>query len=210
MKTGDIFKIWGPTYLWSQSIRNRVPLINCFYNIFLEKIFFWAILTKWRPPSVIHGWNALDLTFLIVFFKRKKFTLQMSDFLWHVQADIFLLLRPFKICIKDNLYIPSSSNKKRSFCVNIAQRCTNCEWQKWKICHILGKSHQRGQNIFFASKLQNIFGINKGTFTDSMWVSRVGGVNVTGDNSISDEKGKQGYLETWIRDVLPYQIVCFF
>ena len=29
-------------------------------------------------------------------------------------------------------------------------------------------------------------------------MSGVGGVNVTGDNSISDEKGKQGYLERWI------------
>ena len=41
---------------------------------FLENIFL-IILAQWRPPSVIHGWKATDLLFMIVKRKRKNFTL---------------------------------------------------------------------------------------------------------------------------------------
>ena len=58
-------------------------------------------------------------------------------------------------------------------------------------------SPTRRKYIFCLQVVKHLWhcGANKGTFTDSMWVSGVGCVNVTGDNSISDEKGKQGYLE---------------
>ena len=45
--------------------------MGVFRPLFWRKSFLWPISTQWTPPSVIHGWKATGLLFMMV--KRKKY-----------------------------------------------------------------------------------------------------------------------------------------
>ena len=69
----DTFKFWVPAHSKVSWSRTMTAKMSVFRPLFWRKSLFWPIPTKWTPPSVIHGWKATDLLFLIV--KRKKYFL---------------------------------------------------------------------------------------------------------------------------------------
>ena len=63
-----------------------------FKAFFFRKSLFWPISVQWCPLSVIHGWKAEDLIFLMV--KRKKILiLQCVGFSRMLCTDISFILR---------------------------------------------------------------------------------------------------------------------
>jgi len=66
-------KFWVPAHSKVSWSRTMTAKISVFRPLFWRKSLFWPISTKWTPPSVIHGWKAMDLLFLMV--KRKKYFL---------------------------------------------------------------------------------------------------------------------------------------
>ena len=59
-------KFWVPAQSevgWSRTVAAK---IGVFGPLFWRKSFFWSISTQWTPPSVIHGWKAMDLSVLTV------------------------------------------------------------------------------------------------------------------------------------------------
>ena len=72
-KLGISLKLWVPANSEVRWSRTMTAKMSVFRPLFWRKSLFWPIPTQWTPPSVIHGWKATDLLFLIV--KRKKYFL---------------------------------------------------------------------------------------------------------------------------------------
>ena len=72
-KLGISLKLWVPAHSKVSWSRTMTAKMSVFRPLFWRKSLFWPIPTQWTPPSVIHGWKATDLLFLIV--KRKKYFL---------------------------------------------------------------------------------------------------------------------------------------
>ena len=66
-------KFWVPAHSKVSWSRTMTAKMSVFRPLFWRKSLFWPIPTQWTPPSVIHGWKATDLLFLMV--KRKKYFL---------------------------------------------------------------------------------------------------------------------------------------
>ena len=66
-------KFWVPAHSKVSWSRTMTAKMSVFRPLFWRKSLFWPIPTQWTPPSVIHGWKAMDLLFLMV--KRKKYFL---------------------------------------------------------------------------------------------------------------------------------------
>ena len=66
-------KLWVLAHSEVSWSRTMTAKMSVFRPLFWRKSLFWPIPTQWTPPSVIHGWKATDLIFLIV--KRKKYFL---------------------------------------------------------------------------------------------------------------------------------------
>ena len=87
-------KLWVPAHFevgWSRTVAAK---IGVFRPLFWRKSFFWPISTQWTPPSVIHGWKATDLLFMMV--KRKNYFFwpcEASDFWWRSRTDFLHDLR---------------------------------------------------------------------------------------------------------------------
>ena len=69
-KLGISLKLWVPANSEVRWSRTMTAKMSVFRPLFWRKSLFWPIPTQWTPPSVIHGWKATDLLFLIV--KRKN------------------------------------------------------------------------------------------------------------------------------------------
>ena len=63
VKVVSSLKIVGPSPLRTQLIQNRVLQNERFSGNFLEKIINTNHFDYMNPPSVKHGWKAVDLTF---------------------------------------------------------------------------------------------------------------------------------------------------
>ena len=72
-KLGISLKLWVPAHSEVRWSRTMTAKMSVFRPLFWRKSLFWPIPTQWTPPSVIHGWKATDLLFLMV--KRKKYFL---------------------------------------------------------------------------------------------------------------------------------------
>ena len=72
-KLGISLKLWVPAHSKVSWSRTMTAKMSVFRPLFWRKSLFWPIPTQWTPPSVIHGWKATDLLFLMV--KRKKYFL---------------------------------------------------------------------------------------------------------------------------------------
>ena len=72
-KLGISLKLWVPANSEVRWSRTMTAKMSVFRPLFWRKSLFWPIPTQWTPPSVIHGWKATDLLFLVV--KRKKYFL---------------------------------------------------------------------------------------------------------------------------------------
>ena len=64
-------KCWVPAHSEVSWSRTMTAKMGVFRPLFWRKSFLWPISTQWTPPSVIHGWKATDLLFMMV--KRKKY-----------------------------------------------------------------------------------------------------------------------------------------
>ena len=73
VELSDTSKIVGSSPLRSQVIQNHDRKNYCFLTTFWEKMVCFTKLTPWTPPSVIHGWKAMDLLYEMV--KRKNYLL---------------------------------------------------------------------------------------------------------------------------------------
>ena len=56
--------------------KSGLILKKLFLRLFLEKISFWLISIKWRPPLNIHCLKAMNLSFVMVVLKKSFFILQ--------------------------------------------------------------------------------------------------------------------------------------
>ena len=59
-------KFWVPAHSKVSWSRTMTAKMSVFRPLFWRKSLFWPIPTQWTPPSVIHGWKATDLLFLVV------------------------------------------------------------------------------------------------------------------------------------------------
>ena len=70
------------------------PKKAVFRAFFFRKSCFWPISSQWRPPSVIHGWKAVGLLFLMVERKNIFFSsCRACDFLWRSGQIFSFILR---------------------------------------------------------------------------------------------------------------------
>ena len=84
--------------------------MSVFRSLFWRISLLRTVLTIWTPPSVIHGWKAVDVTF-------KKFksinsfhpSCKASDFLGHIRNDIFLYTETLSYSV---FYIPLKSERR--------------------------------------------------------------------------------------------------
>ena len=83
-KLGISLKLWVPAHSKVSWSRTMTAKMSVFRPLFWRKSLFWPIPTQWTPPSVIHGWKATDLLFLMVkrYQSRERDFLLESDFLF--------------------------------------------------------------------------------------------------------------------------------
>ena len=94
-----VFEIWrfwtGVMAAQSHLIQIRVPPKSCFWGSFLQKMASHGQTVHFWLYSVIHRWKALDLSFLMYFWKKDFFDPTKWQIFRDASGQFFsLLLRP--------------------------------------------------------------------------------------------------------------------
>ena len=104
-------KFWVPAHSKVSWSRTMTAKMSVFRPLFWRKSLFWPIPTQWTPPSVIHGWKATDLLFLMV--QRKKYFLnpisrQNFAYAFAETPNLNLEVRRIAVAGKLFFFIPNS------------------------------------------------------------------------------------------------------